>query len=77
MTQETWETLTSSSDFDQFNSLPDKIGCPGCADNAAITIEISNSTHSKSISFESEDNIPEIDPLRQTLNDIIEKINHF
>jgi DNA-binding beta-propeller fold protein YncE len=75
MTQETWETLTSSFDFDQFNSLPDRIGCPGCADNAVITIEISNSTHSKSISFEPEDNIPEIDLLRQTINDIIKKIN--
>ena len=75
MTQETWETLMSSFDFDQFNSLPDRIGCPGCADNVVITIEISNSTHSKSISFEPEDKIPEIDPLRQTLNDVIEKIN--
>ena len=75
MTQETWETLMSSFDFDQFNSLPERIGCPGCVDNAVITIEISNSTHSKSISFEPEDKIPEIDPLRQTLNDIIEKIN--
>jgi hypothetical protein len=75
MTQEIWETLTSSFDFDKFNSLPDRIGCPGCADNSVITIKISNSTHSKSISFEPEDKIPEIDPLRQTLNDIIEKIN--
>jgi len=75
MTQEIWETLMSSFDFDQFNSLPERIGCPGCADNAVITIEISNSTYSKSISFEPEDKIPEIDPLRQTLNDIIEKIN--
>ena len=75
MTQETWKTLMSSFDFDQFNSLPERIGCPGCADNTVITIEISNSTHNKSISFEPEDKIPEIDPLRQTLNDIIEKIN--
>jgi len=75
MTQEIWGSLTRSFDVDKFNSLPDRIGCPGCADNAVITIEISNSTHSKSISFEPEDNIPEIDSLRQTLDDIIEKIN--
>ena len=67
--------MTSSFDFDKFDSLPDRIGCPGCADNAVITIEISNSAYSKSISFEPEDEIPEITPLRQTINDIIKKIN--
>lgn len=75
MTQETWETLTSSFDFDKFNSLPDRIGCPGCADNAVITIKISDSANSKSISFEPEDNIPEIKTLRESIDDIIKKIN--
>jgi len=75
MTQETWETLTGSFDFDKFNSLQDRIGCPGCADNAVITIKISDSANSKSISFEPEDNIPEIKTLRESIDDIIKKIN--
>lgn len=74
MNQENWNSLIESFEFDEFNALPDRIGCPGCADNAVITIEISNSTYSKSISFEPEDKIPEIKNLRNNIKSIVDKL---
>lgn len=58
-----WKKLISSVDFQKFNSLPDKIGCPGCADAPIEWIEISYSEKTKRVEFESQDKIPEIDQL--------------
>jgi hypothetical protein len=58
-----WKKLITSVDFQKFNSLPDKIGCPGCADAPVEWIEISYGEKTKRVEFESQDEIPEIDQL--------------
>ncbi len=58
-----WQKLIELVDFQKFNSLPDRIGCPGCTDNLVEWIEISDGEKTKKIEFEPEDEIPEIDNL--------------
>jgi len=53
-------------DFQKFNSLPDIIGCPGCADAPVEWIEIKSGHKTKKIEFEDGDNIPEIKELIST-----------
>lgn len=57
-------------DFQKFNSLPDKIGCPGCADAPVEWIEISYDGKTKKIEFENGDVTPEIDNIRQALQEL-------
>lgn len=65
-----WKKLLDSVDFQKFNSLPDKIGCPGCADAPVEWIEISYGEKTKRVEFESHDKIPEIDQLIAELQKI-------
>jgi hypothetical protein len=65
-----WNNLTRLIDFQKFNLLPDKIGCPGCADAPVVWIEISYDNKTKKIEFEHQDEIPEIDQLVMALQKI-------
>jgi hypothetical protein len=70
LSQTEWSKLINLVDFPKFNSLPDKIGCPGCADAPVEWIEISYGGKTKRIEFEHEDKIPEIAKLITTLQEI-------
>jgi len=59
----TWNELIDLIDVKKFNSLPDRIGCPGCADAPVVWIEITSGNKTKRIEFERDDNIPEINKL--------------
>jgi len=63
ISQEKWQELVDVVDFQKFNSLPDKIGCPGCADAPVEWIEISYDGKTKKVEFEAKDAIPEISQL--------------
>ncbi len=74
MSQTEWGKLIDLIDFQQFNSLPDKIGCPGCADAPVEWIEISYDDKTKKIEFEHEDKIPEISKLIIALQEIRNRV---
>jgi len=74
ITQREWVELVDLVDFQQFNSLPDKIGCPGCADAPVEWIEISYDGKTKKIEFEYEDKIPEITNLIVALQEIRNRV---
>lgn len=59
----TWNELVNLIDVKKFNSLPDRVGCPGCADAPVEWIEITSGNKTKRIEFERGDNIPEINKL--------------
>lgn len=65
-----WDELVSLVDFQQFNSLPDNIGCPGCADAPIEWIEISNVDNTKRIQYEVVGDVPEIKQLILALHGI-------
>ena len=65
-----WNELLSVVDFEKFKSLPDNIGCPGCADAPIEWIEITKGDITKKIQFEVIDDAPEIKELILTLYDI-------
>ncbi|MCV0367318.1 MAG: hypothetical protein K5798_08685 [Nitrosopumilus sp.] len=70
LSQAEWNGLIDLIDFDQFRSLPDKIGCPGCADAPVEWIEISYDDKTKRIEFENGDEIPELSELIVALQEI-------
>jgi hypothetical protein len=70
LSQSEWDKLIDLIDFQKFNSLPDRIGCPGCADAPVEWIEISSGDTTKKIEFENGDAIPEIKNLIQALQEI-------
>lgn len=47
-----WLTLINSVSLRAFNTLPESIGCPGCADGLVEWIEIETSTSSHRVTFE-------------------------
>jgi len=65
-----WNNLVTLVDFKKFNSLPDSIGCPGCADAPVEFIEIVKGDITKRIQFEVVDDAPEIKELILALNKI-------
>lgn len=80
MSQTEWNELVGLIDFNQFSSLPDKIGCPGCADAPVEWIEISLDGKTKRIEFENGDKIPEISDLMDALREIrnrVEPVDSF
>lgn len=69
-----WNDLKGLVDFKKFNSLPDQIGCPGCADAPVLYIEISSGDKTKRVEFENGDDIPEINKLISALQKIRDPI---
>ncbi|EGG42145.1 Hypothetical protein Nlim_0984 [Candidatus Nitrosarchaeum limnium SFB1] len=65
-----WNELVDLIDVQKFNSLPDRIGCPGCADAPVEWIEITFGNKTKRIEFENGDDIPEINKLISVLQKI-------
>jgi len=70
ISESTWQELVDSIDLQKFNSLPERIGCPGCADGIVEWIEISDGKKDKKIEFEPKDNVLEIDQLVTVLREI-------
>ena len=70
ISQEEWNQIIEVIDFEKFNSLPDKVGCPGCADAPVEWIEISYAGKTKKIEFEAREAIPEITQLIIKLQEI-------
>jgi len=52
LTTSEWDAIVLLVNLEVFNALPERIGCPGCADGGVEWIEISDGTTTKRISFE-------------------------
>ena len=67
---EKWNILINNLKEDKFNSLPEVIGCPDCADGGAEWIEIFDGKTNKKVTFEYGASISEIDSLVKELREI-------
>lgn len=69
-----WNELVGLVDFEKFGLLPDRVGCPGCADAPVEWIEITYGNKAKKIEFERGDEIPEIKKFVLALQEIRDPI---
>lgn len=58
-----WDELSALADIDDFQDLPERIGCPDCADGGAEWIEVSDGATTRKVTIELGADVPEIQPL--------------
>jgi len=73
VSEEFWNNLLSKMNIDEFNSLPDVVGCPECVDQGAILISISYGNVSKNVTIDPLEEPPEIFELLKIFHDLNEK----
>lgn len=69
-TKDEWTKIVQAIDWDAFSQLPERIGCPDCADGGAEYIEIKTTIGSKRVTIELGANIPELEKLLPLLRKI-------
>jgi len=69
-TEESWNSLVKLIDFSSFEQLPDKLGCPGCADGPIYSIEVHFEQKIKRIEFGHESDVAGIKAFYEKLNTI-------
>ncbi|MER0169681.1 MAG: hypothetical protein DU489_03555 [Nitrosomonas sp.] len=69
-TEESWNSLVKLIDFSSFEQLPDRLGCPGCADGPIYFIEIYYEQKYKRIEFGNEIDVVEIKAFYEKLKAI-------
>ena len=58
-----WDKITSAISYQDLVSLPERIGCPGCADEGMEWVEIKQSgTESKRVAFSFHQSPPNLEP---------------
>ena len=62
-----WKQLTASVAVDSVFALPERIGCPDCADQGAEWIEIFTEGKSHRVTFEYQQNPPGLEALLRQL----------
>jgi hypothetical protein len=65
-----WKELIDKIDFDQFNKLDDRIGCPDCADGGAEWIEIGLNGRLKTVTIEYGASITELNNLLNPIREL-------
>lgn len=58
-----WQALVAALDRSKIEALPERLGCPDCADGGAESIEVIGADWRKSVTFEFGATIPELQPL--------------
>ena len=71
----TVKSINNSIDANTFNSLPDVIGCPDCADGGAEYIEITNNGKTKKVTFEYGKTPPQIKQLVDQIKPVFTALN--
>lgn len=56
---ETWAKLNSLASFDTLQGLPERIGCPDCADGGAEWVEMQQAETTKRVTFEPPAGLPQ------------------
>lgn len=69
-----WDDLVSTVDLEKFNALPDRIGCPDCADGWAEWIKITTEKEPKQVTFEYGKSVPAIDDLKKMIRKISQEL---
>lgn len=72
-TEESWNSLVKLIDFSSFEQLPDRLGCPGCADGPIYSIEVHFEQKYKRIEFGNESDIAGIKAFYEKLNTIFDE----
>jgi hypothetical protein len=68
------DKITSTISYHNLVSLPERIGCPGCADEGMEWVEIAQSgTESKRVTFSSHQSPPNLEPGLQILRRLSEQ----
>jgi hypothetical protein len=62
-TEAEFQTLVATIDFNKWNALEERIGCPDCADGGAEYIEITTTAGTKRVTFEFGASVAEIQEL--------------
>lgn len=55
---EIWQRLNALANFETLQALPDRLGCPDCADGGAAWVELQQNEASKRVTFEPQDGLP-------------------
>ena len=73
-----WDKITSTISYQDLVSLPERIGCPGCADEGIEWVEIRQSgTESKRVTFSFHHSVPSLEPGLKILRRLSEQCkNH-
>jgi hypothetical protein len=58
-----WQALESAVDRAQLEALPPVVGCPDCADGGAESLEVVGEGWSRSVTFEYQAELRELQPL--------------
>lgn len=69
-TEESWNSLVKLIDFASFEQLPDRLGCPGCADGPIYFIEVHFEQKIKRIEFGNESDVVGIKTFHEKLKAI-------
>lgn len=72
---ETWQKLNRFARFETLQGLPDRIGCPDCADGGAEWIELQQNDVSKRVTFEPQAGLPQQAELLAELRKLYEELD--
>ena len=72
---ETWQRLNRLASFETLQALPDRLGCPDCADGGAAWIELQQDTEMKRVTFEPQDGLPPQAELLAALRALYEELD--
>ena len=70
-----WQKLQSLADYNAIKDLPERIGCPDCADGGAEWLELSRSNETKRVTFEPPAGLPQQAALLAELKKLYEELN--
>ncbi len=74
-TAETWQKLNSLANFQTLQSLPERIGCPDCADGGAEWVEMQQAQTTKRVTFEPQAGLPQQAELLTELKKIYQELD--
>ncbi|MNK02176.1 hypothetical protein D3C87_199960 [compost metagenome] len=62
-----WKNITDKIDWNKFQKLEERYGCPDCADGGSEYIEITTASGTKRVTIEFNKESPELEPLLKEL----------
>ncbi len=72
---ETWQRLNDLANFETLQALPDRLGCPDCADGGAAWVELQQDAEMKRVTFEPQDGLPPQAALLAELRALYEELD--
>lgn len=70
----TWQALLADVNWERFKALPERIGCPGCADGGYAWLEIERGGVAHRVSYEDPAALPDQAGLLRTVNALYEHL---